>query len=121
MPWWSVDFQTFALIVIAAAALVFLVLVALIVFVAVRYRASIGGVLGLLAGAGWVASPIDPIPEAVFGPLGLADDTAVIIAMALYITRLVARHRQSLGPGPGPGTGPGPGPGPRVIRDDRYP
>lgn len=87
------DFKTVALVIIALAAVTFLVLVALVVFVAVRYRASIAGILGLLAGSVWVASPVDPIPEAIFGPFGLADDLGVVVAMGLYVARLAARHR----------------------------
>lgn len=33
----------------------------------------------------WVISPLDLIPEAVLGPLGLADDTAILIALFLIM------------------------------------
>lgn len=33
----------------------------------------------------WVISPLDLVPEAVLGPLGLADDTAILIALFLIV------------------------------------
>ena len=33
----------------------------------------------------WVVSPLDIIPEAFLGPLGLADDTAILIALFLLM------------------------------------
>lgn len=79
------------------AALAFLIVLGLVGFVVIRYRPSFLGILALLGGAAWVGSPVDPIPEALFGPFGLADDLMVMLAMAAYVARLAARRRSERG------------------------
>lgn len=39
----------------------------------------------------YLASPVDPLPEVVLGPLGLADDAAVF-ARAMYLALVVAQR-----------------------------
>jgi uncharacterized membrane protein YkvA (DUF1232 family) len=87
----TVDLKTVALVILGVAAFVFLLLIAFVVYIVVRYRPSIMGILGLLAGTAWVASPVDPLPEALLGPLGLTDDLAVIAAMGWYALQLARR------------------------------
>lgn len=33
----------------------------------------------------WLLSPIDPLPETLFGPIGLLDDVAVLVALIRYV------------------------------------
>lgn len=33
----------------------------------------------------WLLSPIDPLPEALLGPVGLLDDVAVLVALVRYV------------------------------------
>lgn len=41
--------------------------------------------LAIVAAVVWLLSPIDPLPEALLGPLGALDDVAVLIALVRYV------------------------------------
>ena len=86
------DLETIALVIVAVAAIVFLALVGFVAYVIFRYRPSVMGTLGLLAGTAWVASPVDLLPEALLGPLGLTDDVAVIATIVWYASQLARRR-----------------------------
>ncbi|PUB31839.1 uncharacterized protein DUF1232 [Promicromonospora sp. AC04] len=71
-------------------------------------------ILTFVAGAGYVASPIDLLSEGVLGPLGLGDDAVAIIIAGVTLFKAVQRFRQhrtvqgtagDTTPG-GPGSGP---------------
>lgn len=69
-------------------------------------------ILTFIAGAGYVASPIDLMSEAVLGPLGLGDDAIAIVIAGVTLFKAVQRfrkHRTEPGKaGDAPGTrGPG--------------
>lgn len=54
-----------------------------------EYRhASVGQLLGMLAALVYVVSPVDIIPEAVFGLFGIVDDAMV----ATWLARSVVEH-----------------------------
>lgn len=58
-------------------------------------------ILTFIAGAGYVASPIDLLSEGVLGPLGLGDDAMAIIIAGVTLYKAVQRFRKHR---PVPGT-----------------
>lgn len=54
-----------------------------------RLRVAISVILGILAII-YGASPVDAVPEVVFGPLGLADDATVVIGAIFAIWKLLS-------------------------------
>lgn len=51
-------------------------------------------ILTFIAGAGYVASPIDLLSEGVLGPLGLGDDAIAIVIAGVTLFKAVQRFRQ---------------------------
>jgi hypothetical protein len=51
-------------------------------------------ILTFVAGAGYVASPIDLLSEGVLGPLGLGDDAIAIIVAGVTLFKAVQRFRK---------------------------
>jgi uncharacterized membrane protein YkvA (DUF1232 family) len=86
MPDWL---RTTLLIVGVLMLLVVLVLG----FVMWRYRIPPRGLIAMGAAAIYLVSPIDLVPEAVLGPLGLVDDAGVTVGVALFVYKLVQAHR----------------------------
>ena len=60
-----------------------------------RYRIPPRGLVAMGAAALYLISPIDLLPEAILGPLGLVDDAGVVAAVVLFIYKLV-KARQIL-------------------------
>ena len=58
-------------------------------------------ILTFIAGAGYVASPIDLLSESVLGPLGLGDDAIAIVIAGVTLFKAVQRFRKHR---PVPGT-----------------
>src|SRR5690349_4027003 len=58
-----------------------------------RYRVPPRGVFAMGAAAVYLISPIDLVPEAILGPLGLVDDAGVLAAAALFVYKLVKVRR----------------------------
>jgi uncharacterized membrane protein YkvA (DUF1232 family) len=58
-----------------------------------RYRVPPRGLLAMGAAAVYLISPIDLVPEAILGPLGLVDDAGVLAAAALFVYKLVKARR----------------------------
>jgi uncharacterized membrane protein YkvA (DUF1232 family) len=87
------SFTTVALVVVTVLGLVGLVIVAAGGYVLVKYRVPLRGVVAGVGALAYLASPVDAIPEIVFGPFGLVDDGGVLLAAALYVARLVAARR----------------------------
>jgi uncharacterized membrane protein YkvA (DUF1232 family) len=63
-----------------------------------RYRIPPRGLFAMGAAALYLISPIDLLPEAILGPLGLIDDAGVLAAVALFVYKLV-KARQILADG----------------------
>jgi uncharacterized membrane protein YkvA (DUF1232 family) len=79
-------------------AVVGLGVVILLVVVATRYRRLLPSALALAGALLYGASPIDLVPEALVGPLGLLDDVGVLgAALAFFITQV--RRRRGTDPG----------------------
>jgi len=51
-------------------------------------------ILTFVAGAGYVASPIDLLSEGVLGPLGLGDDAIAIVIAGVTLFKAIQRFRK---------------------------
>jgi uncharacterized membrane protein YkvA (DUF1232 family) len=58
-----------------------------------RYRIPPRGLVAMGAAALYLIFPIDLVPEAILGPLGLVDDAGVVAAVVLFIYKLVKVRR----------------------------
>ena len=58
-----------------------------------RYRIPPRGLVAMGAAALYLISPIDLVPEAVLGPLGLVDDAGVVVAVVIFVYKLVKARR----------------------------
>jgi uncharacterized membrane protein YkvA (DUF1232 family) len=79
-------------------AVVGLGVVVLLVVVATRYRRLLPSAIALAGALLYGASPIDLVPEALVGPLGVLDDVGLLgAALAFFITQV--RRRRGADPG----------------------
>ena len=70
------------------------VLVTLVVgYLMWRYRIPPRGLVAMGGAALYLISPVDVIPEALLGPLGLVDDAGVVAAAVLFVYKLVKVRR----------------------------
>jgi uncharacterized membrane protein YkvA (DUF1232 family) len=60
-----------------------------------RFKIPPGGVFAMFGALAYLALPIDVVPEALLGPLGLVDDTGVVAVVGIWVYRLV-KARQKL-------------------------
>lgn len=60
-----------------------------------RFQVPPRGVVAMFVALGYLATPVDVLPEVVLGPLGLVDDAGVITGVALFVYRIV-KARQIL-------------------------
>ncbi len=58
---------------------------ALIAFLMWRFKIPPRGLFAMLGALAYLASPVDVVPEALLGPLGLVDDTGVVAAVAIWV------------------------------------
>jgi uncharacterized membrane protein YkvA (DUF1232 family) len=58
-----------------------------------RYRIPPRGLVAMGAAALYLIFPIDLVPEAILGPLGLVDDAGVVAAVVLFVYKLVKARR----------------------------
>ena len=58
-----------------------------------RFRIPPRGLVAMGGAALYLISPIDLVPEAILGPLGLADDAGVVAAVVLFAYKLVTARR----------------------------
>jgi uncharacterized membrane protein YkvA (DUF1232 family) len=65
----------------------------LVGYVMWRYRIPPRGLVAMGGAAIYLFSPVDVVPEAVLGPLGLADDAGVVAAAVLFVYKLVKARR----------------------------
>jgi len=89
------DWMRTAVWIIGALALMLTLVVGYLMW---RYRIPPRGLFAMGAAALYLISPIDLVPEAIFGPLGLVDDAGVLVAAALFVYKLV-KARQILADG----------------------
>ena len=86
------DVIRMVLIAIAVLLTLFLLVVGFLMW---RYRIPPRGVVGLATAGFYLLVPIDVLPEAVLGPLGLVDDAGVVSVAVLFAYR-IARARKAL-------------------------
>ena len=68
---------------------------ALIAFLMWRFKIPPRGLVAMLGALAYLALPVDVVPEALLGPLGLVDDTGVVAVVAIWVYKLV-KARQKL-------------------------
>jgi uncharacterized membrane protein YkvA (DUF1232 family) len=68
--------------------------VAAIAFVMWRYKIPPRGLVAMIGALVYIASPIDVLPEAVLGPIGLLDDAGAATAAAVFVYKLVTVKRR---------------------------
>ena len=85
------DLLTVLLIGIGVAVLLGLLVIAFLMW---RFRIPPRGLAAMLGALFYLAVPVDVLPEALLGPLGLVDDTGVVAVVAVWVYRLTkARQR----------------------------
>ena len=85
------DLLTLLLVALAVLALLGM---AVIVFVMWRYRIPPSGLIAMIGALVYLASPIDVLPEAMLGPLGLLDDAGIATAVVVFVYKLVTVKRR---------------------------
>jgi hypothetical protein len=109
-------------VVLGVIAVVGLAAIVAAAYVIVRYKPPLRGTAAIIGGLLYLLSPVDVLPEAVLGPVGLVDDLAVLVAAITYVRRLLADREAGavLPPVPslprGGGSGRGPARRRRSIR-----
>src|SRR5688572_14145084 len=94
---------------IALILLIFLVLLAISIFVIYRYRVPLRGIAAMAGALVYLVSPVDALPEVALGPFGLVDDVGVVGAVGIFIYRLIQSRRAMGGTtAPGPASPPVP-------------
>jgi uncharacterized membrane protein YkvA (DUF1232 family) len=68
--------------------------VGIIGFVMWRYRIPPSGLVAMIGALVYLVSPIDVLPEAMLGPLGLLDDAGAVTAAAVFVYKLVTIKRR---------------------------
>ena len=85
------DLLTLLLMLLGVLALLGM---AVIGFVMWRYRIPPRGLIAMIGALVYLASPIDVLPEAMLGPLGLLDDAGAVTAAAVFVYKLVTVKRR---------------------------
>jgi uncharacterized membrane protein YkvA (DUF1232 family) len=80
------------MIVLAVIAITGLIAIAAAAYVIVKYRPPARGTAAIIGGLLYLLSPVDALPEAVLGPIGLTDDLAVVVTAIIYVRRLLAER-----------------------------
>ena len=81
--------------VLIALGVLVVVGLALIAFLMWRFKIPPRGLVAMFGALAYLALPIDVVPEALLGPLGLVDDTGVVAVVSIWVYRLV-KARQKL-------------------------
>ncbi|HRI97992.1 MAG TPA: DUF1232 domain-containing protein [Nocardioides sp.] len=80
------------LVVLGALVLVGLLVVGFLMW---RFKIPPRGLVAMLGALFYLALPVDVLPEAFLGPIGLVDDTGLLAVVGLWIYKLV-KARQKL-------------------------
>jgi len=81
-------------ILVALGVLVLLGLV-VVAFLMWRFKIPPRGLVAMLGALFYLALPVDVVPEALLGPIGLVDDTGIIAVVGVWVYKLV-KTRQKL-------------------------
>jgi uncharacterized membrane protein YkvA (DUF1232 family) len=68
---------------------------AVIAFVMWKFKIPPRGVVAMFGALFYLALPVDVVPEALLGPIGLVDDTGMLALVALWVYKLT-KARQKL-------------------------
>jgi uncharacterized membrane protein YkvA (DUF1232 family) len=90
--------DTVVLVFLIVFGLVALLLFAGGAYVLIKYRVPLRGIVAAVGAFAYLVSPVDAIPEIIFGPFGYIDDAGVLVTAAYYISRLIAARRAATGP-----------------------
>jgi uncharacterized membrane protein YkvA (DUF1232 family) len=83
---------------IAVILLIGVVLLAVSIYVIFKYRVPARGIAAMAAAFVYLISPVDVLPEAVLGPIGLIDDVGVMGAVGIFVYRLIQARRGAVPP-----------------------
>ena len=75
--------------VIVVLGILALLGVGVIGFIMWRYRVPPRGLVAMIGALVYLVSPIDVLPEALLGPIGLLDDAGAVTAVAVFVYKLV--------------------------------
>ena len=81
-------------ILVALGVLVLLGLL-VIAFLMWRFKFPPRGLVAMLGALFYLALPVDVVPEALLGPIGLVDDTGILAVVGIWVYKLV-KTRQKL-------------------------
>jgi uncharacterized membrane protein YkvA (DUF1232 family) len=84
------DWLRTTLIVVGVLALLVVLVIGYVMW---RFRLPPRGLIAMGTAAVYLISPIDVVPEAIFGPIGLVDDAGVTAAVVLFVYKLVKAQR----------------------------
>jgi uncharacterized membrane protein YkvA (DUF1232 family) len=79
---------------IAIVLLIGVVLFAVSLYVIFKYRLPLRGIAAIVGALIYLISPVDLLPEAVLGPIGLVDDAGVLTITGMFVYRLIQGRRQ---------------------------
>jgi hypothetical protein len=94
-----VDFGDLLIALLVIVGGLVLIGAGVIAFVMWRFRVPPRGVVAMVGALVHLASPIDVLPEALLGPLGLVDDAGVVTGVAFFVYKLVTARRMLLDAG----------------------
>jgi uncharacterized membrane protein YkvA (DUF1232 family) len=86
------DLVVATLVVVGALLVVGMVMIGLVMW---RFKIPPRGVVAMVGALFYLALPLDVLPEALLGPLGLVDDAGVVTVVAVWVYKL-AKARQKL-------------------------
>ncbi|MBL7499352.1 DUF1232 domain-containing protein [Frankia sp. CNm7] len=89
----DISFSTLAIVVLVVLGVIGLAIVGTGIYVLVKYRVPLRGIVAAVSSLAYLLTPVDVAPEALLGPFGLVDDAGILAAAAVYISRLVAIRR----------------------------
>jgi uncharacterized membrane protein YkvA (DUF1232 family) len=82
-------------VVLIALAVLVVIGLAAVGWLMWRFRIPPRGVVAMIGALFYLALPVDLVPEALLGPIGVIDDTGVLAAVGIWVYRLV-KARQKL-------------------------
>jgi uncharacterized membrane protein YkvA (DUF1232 family) len=90
---------TTLLVILGVVALVMALLVVGTLIWVVKNRPPGKGLAATVFALAYAISPVDVVPEALLGPIGLFDDLAVVVATILYVRNTIAEVRRTAATG----------------------
>jgi len=82
-------------VVLIALAVLVVIGLAVVGWLMWRFKIPPRGVVAMVGALFYLALPVDLVPEALLGPIGVVDDTGVLAAVGIWVYKLV-KARQTL-------------------------